>query len=143
MPVGGGAGGGAVSRRNCSIAATTAAASSGDAAVWRISIRGRGGACLPVRPIAAEGIVAAAMPEIPAFDHDTFLKAVTPLDAIERVRDGFVRHAAREWEMPAKTHLLAPPNGHFRAIPARASGLAMLKWTCSFPPNTALGKPAV
>src|SRR5436305_2036588 len=44
MAVLAGAGGGAVSRRNCSIAATTAAASSGDAALWRISIRGRGGA---------------------------------------------------------------------------------------------------
>jgi hypothetical protein len=36
-------GAGAVSRKNCSIAATTAAASSGEAAVCRISIRGRGG----------------------------------------------------------------------------------------------------
>src|SRR3954462_12751930 len=55
MLVVGAAGGGAVSRRNCSIAATTAAASSGDAALWRISIRGRGGACLPFRAIAALG----------------------------------------------------------------------------------------
>src|SRR3954469_10303376 len=94
-------------------------------------------------PSPREGIVAAAMPEIPVFDHDAVLKAVTPLDAIERVRDGFVRHAARQWEMPAKTYLLAPPNGDFRAMPARGSGLAMLKWICSFPPNTALGKPAV
>src|SRR4051794_17910335 len=59
-------------------------------------------------PSPREGIVAAAMPEIPTFDHDTVLKAVTPLEAIERVRDGFVRHAASEWEMPAKTYLLAP-----------------------------------
>jgi len=42
-----------VSRKNCSMAATTAAASSGDAAVWRISIRGRGGACLPFLDIVA------------------------------------------------------------------------------------------
>jgi ornithine cyclodeaminase/alanine dehydrogenase-like protein (mu-crystallin family) len=83
------------------------------------------------------------MPEIPAFDHDTVLKAVTPLDAIERVRDGFVRHAAREWEMPPKTYLLAPPNGDFRAMPARGSGLAMLKWITSFPVNPARGLPAV
>src|SRR3954469_11631752 len=41
------AGAGAVSRRNCSIAAAMAAASSGEAAAWRISMRGRGGACLP------------------------------------------------------------------------------------------------
>jgi alanine dehydrogenase len=83
------------------------------------------------------------MPEIPVFDHDAVLKAVTPLEAIERVRDGFVRHAAREWEMPPKTYLLAPPNGDFRAMPARGSGLAMLKWICSFPVNPAKGKPAV
>jgi ornithine cyclodeaminase/alanine dehydrogenase-like protein (mu-crystallin family) len=83
------------------------------------------------------------MPEIPAFDHDTVLKAVTPLEAIERVRDGFVRHAADEWEMPAKTYLLAPPNGDFRAMPARGSGLAMLKWISSFPVNPVKGLPAV
>jgi ornithine cyclodeaminase/alanine dehydrogenase-like protein (mu-crystallin family) len=83
------------------------------------------------------------MPEIPVFDHAAVLKAVTPLEAIERVRDGFVRHAAGEWEMPAKTYLLAPPNGDFRAMPARGSGLAMLKWICSFPGNPAHGVPAV
>lgn len=83
------------------------------------------------------------MPEIPLFDHTAVLKAVTPLEAIERVRDGFVRHAAREWEMPAKVYLHAPPNGDFRAMPARGSGLAMLKWICSFPGNPANGMPAV
>ncbi len=83
------------------------------------------------------------MPEIPAFDHAAVLKAVSPLDAIERVRDGFVRHASGEWEMPAKTYLLAPPNGDFRAMPARGSGLAMLKWICSFPVNPSKGMPAV
>jgi ornithine cyclodeaminase/alanine dehydrogenase-like protein (mu-crystallin family) len=71
------------------------------------------------------------------------LRAVRPLEAIERVRDGFVRHAAREWEMPAKVYLMAPPNGDFRAMPARGSGLAMLKWICSFPGNPAKGTPAV
>jgi alanine dehydrogenase len=83
------------------------------------------------------------MPEIPVFDHTAVLKAVTPLEAIERVRDGFIRHAASEWEMPPKTYLLAPPNGDFRAMPARGSGLAMLKWICSFPVNPAKGLPAV
>ena len=68
---------------------------------------------------------------------------MTPLEAIERVRDGFVRHAAREWEMPAKVYLHAPPNGDFRAMPARGSGLAMLKWITSFPVNPAKGMPAV
>jgi ornithine cyclodeaminase/alanine dehydrogenase-like protein (mu-crystallin family) len=83
------------------------------------------------------------MPEIPLFDHDTVLAAVTPLEAIERVRDGFVRHAAREWEMPAKVYLQAPPNGDFRAMPARGSGIAILKWVTSFPGNPARGLPAV
>src|SRR6058998_2689668 len=83
------------------------------------------------------------MPEIPVFDHDAVLSAVTPLEAIERVRDGFVRHASREWEMPAKVYLPAPPNGDFRAMPARGSGLAILKWVTSFPGNPAAGLPVV
>src|SRR3954467_14007473 len=83
------------------------------------------------------------MPEIPVFDHAAVMSAVTPLEAIERVRDGFVRHASREWEMPPKVYLLAPPNGDFRAMPARGSGLAMLKWITSFPVNPAKGLPAV
>jgi ornithine cyclodeaminase/alanine dehydrogenase-like protein (mu-crystallin family) len=83
------------------------------------------------------------MPEIPAFDHDTVLSTVTPLEAIERVRDAFVRHASGEWEMPAKVYLQSPPNGDFRAMPARGSGLAILKWVTSFPGNPAAGLPVV
>src|SRR5881227_2063077 len=83
------------------------------------------------------------MPEIPVFDNAAVLSAVTPLDAIERVRDGFVRHASHEWEMPAKVYLQAPPNGDFRAMPARGSGLAILKWVTSFPVNPERGLPAV
>jgi ornithine cyclodeaminase/alanine dehydrogenase-like protein (mu-crystallin family) len=83
------------------------------------------------------------MPELPLFDHDTVLSAVTPLEAIERVRDGFVRHASGEWAMPAKVYLDASPNGDFRAMPARGSGLAILKWVTSFPGNAARGLPVV
>jgi alanine dehydrogenase len=83
------------------------------------------------------------MPDISVFDHGSVLSAVTPLDAIERVRDGFVRYASREWEMPPKVYLLAPPNGDFRAMPARGSGIAMLKWITSFPFNPERGLPAV
>jgi ornithine cyclodeaminase/alanine dehydrogenase-like protein (mu-crystallin family) len=83
------------------------------------------------------------MPELPLFDHDTVLSAVAPLEAIERVRDGFVRHASGEWVMPAKVYLDAPPNGDFRAMPARGSGLAILKWVTSFPGNAARGLPVV
>src|SRR5207248_5166188 len=93
-----GPGAGAVSRRNCSIAAAIAAASSGVAAECVISIRGRGGGCLPLRA-PARGYRRALMTEIPVFDHDAVLGAVAPAEAIERVRDAFVRHFAGEWVM--------------------------------------------
>jgi len=83
------------------------------------------------------------MPDLAVFGHDAVLAAVSPLEAIERVRDGFVRHASGEWRMPAKVYLDAPPNGDFRAMPARGSGLAMVKWVSSFPGNPARGLPVV
>src|SRR3954462_11922039 len=136
-------GGGAVSRRNCSIAAAIAAASAGDAAVCVSSIRGRGGVCLPLRA-TSRGYRRSAMPEIPVFDHDTVLKAIAPAEAIERVRDAFVRHHAGEWVMPSKVYLDAPDGpGDFRAMPARGSGLAILKWITSFPGNPERGLPVV
>src|SRR4051794_37144406 len=55
-----------------------------------------------------DSMVALAM-EIPVFDHDSVLAAVSPLDAIERVRDGFVEHASGNWEMPPKLYLEIPP----------------------------------
>jgi alanine dehydrogenase len=83
------------------------------------------------------------MPELPVFDHDAVLRAVSPLEAIERVREGFVEYAHGTWAMPAKTYLDAPPNGDFRAMPARGAGLAILKWVTSFPGNPAAGRPVV
>ncbi len=83
------------------------------------------------------------MTDLAVFGHDAVLAAVSPLEAIERVRDGFVRHAAGEWQMPAKVYLDAPPNGDFRAMPARGSGLAIVKWVSSFPGNPARGLPVV
>src|SRR5260221_7949116 len=84
------------------------------------------------------------MPEIPVFDHDTVLAAVTPAEAIDRVRDAFVRHHAGEWVMPSKVYLEAPDGpGDFRAMPARGGGLAILKWITSFPSNSERGLPAV
>jgi alanine dehydrogenase len=77
------------------------------------------------------------------FDHDAVLKAISPSDAIELVRDGFVRHATGEWAMPPKLYLDAPPNGDFRAMPARGGGLAILKWVTSFPRNPERGLPVV
>jgi ornithine cyclodeaminase/alanine dehydrogenase-like protein (mu-crystallin family) len=82
------------------------------------------------------------MPELAVFNHDAVLAAVSPAEAIERVRDGFVRHASGEWQMPAKVYLDVP-NGDFRAMPARGSGLAIVKWVSSFPGNPARGLPVV
>src|SRR4051812_50039337 len=45
--------------------------------------------------------------------------------------------------MPPKVYLDAPPNGDFRAMPARGGGLALLKWVTSFPGNPARGLPTV
>src|SRR3954453_2551610 len=143
IPVSAGAGGGAVSRRNCSIAAAIAAASAGVAVECVIAICGRGGACLPLRA-TARGYRRGRMPEIPVFDHDTVLGAISPSEAIERVRDAFVRHYDGEWVMPSKVYLDAPDGpGDFRAMPARGGGLAILKWVTSFPSNGARGLPVV
>lgn len=45
--------------------------------------------------------------------------------------------------MPAKVYLDAPPDGDFRAMPVRGSGLALLKWVTSFPRNPERGLPVV
>ena len=83
------------------------------------------------------------MPTIPVFPHDAVLDAISPEDAIERVRHGFVEYAGGEWQMPPKVYLEAPPNGDFRAMPARGAGLAILKWVTSFPRNPEAGLPVV
>jgi alanine dehydrogenase len=83
------------------------------------------------------------VPEIPAFDHDAVLSAIDPLEAIDRVRRGFVEYASGSWEMPSKVYLDAAPHGDFRAMPALGSGLAILKWVTSFPGNPAAGLPVV
>lgn len=83
------------------------------------------------------------MPTISVFDHDTVLAAVSPLEAIERVRQGFVEYASGEWTMPPKVYLDAAPNGDFRAMPAKGAGLAILKWVTSFPGNARVDLPVV
>ena len=83
------------------------------------------------------------MTNIPVLDHDGVLAAVSPQEAIERVRDGFVSFARGEWQMPAKVYLPSPPNGDFRAMPVRGEGLAILKWVTSFPTNPRRGLPTV
>lgn len=77
------------------------------------------------------------------FDHDSVLAAISAEEAIERVRDGFVRYASGEWAMPPKVYLDAAPGDDFRAMPARGSGLAILKWVTSFTNNPERGLPVV
>jgi ornithine cyclodeaminase/alanine dehydrogenase-like protein (mu-crystallin family) len=83
------------------------------------------------------------MSEVPVFDGEAVLAAVSPLEAIVRTRTAFERHAAGEWVMPAKVYIEAPPDGDFRAMPARGDGLAILKWVTSFPHNPERGLPVV
>jgi ornithine cyclodeaminase/alanine dehydrogenase-like protein (mu-crystallin family) len=83
------------------------------------------------------------MPSIPALGHDAVLAAVSPEEAIERVRAGFLAFHRGDWTMPAKVYLDSPPYGDFRAMPALGDGLALLKWITSFPGNPANGRPTV
>src|SRR5215212_24458 len=83
------------------------------------------------------------MADLLVFPQETVLRAIEPGEAIERVRDGFVEYAGNEWQMPPKTYLDAPPNGDFRAMPAKGAGLAILKWVTSFPRNPEAGLPVV
>src|SRR5690348_5728110 len=83
------------------------------------------------------------MTEIPVLNHDAVLAAVSPREAIERVRQALLRHHAGDWVMPAKVYLESPPYGDFRAMPARGGGLALVKWVTSFPGNPPKGLPTV
>jgi ornithine cyclodeaminase/alanine dehydrogenase-like protein (mu-crystallin family) len=83
------------------------------------------------------------VPELPVLDRDAVLAAVPAQRAIEATRDAFVRHRRGEWVMPSKVYLDSPPHGDFRAMPARGSGLAILKWISSFPGNPERGLPTV
>src|SRR6059058_6097475 len=81
---------------------------------------------------------------LPVLDRESVFAAVSPADAIARVRDAFLRHHRGEWRMPAKVYLDSPPHGDFRAMPALGGELAMLKWISSFPGNPRdHGLPAV
>ncbi len=83
------------------------------------------------------------MPPLAVLDHDAVLQAISPSEAIERVREAFGHHHAGEWTMPSKVYLTSPPHGDFRAMPALGGGLALLKWISSFPGNPARGLPTV
>jgi ornithine cyclodeaminase/alanine dehydrogenase-like protein (mu-crystallin family) len=83
------------------------------------------------------------MTEIAVLSHDAVLAAVSPREAIDRVRQALLRHHEGEWVMPAKVYLESPPYGDFRAMPARGDGLALVKWVTSFPGNPQRGLPTV
>jgi alanine dehydrogenase len=83
------------------------------------------------------------MPTLPVLSYDAVLAAVSPADAIGRVREALLRHHAGDWVMPSKIYLQSPPYGDFRAMPARGDGLALVKWITSFPGNPARGLPTV
>jgi ornithine cyclodeaminase/alanine dehydrogenase-like protein (mu-crystallin family) len=83
------------------------------------------------------------MAPIPVLGHDAVLAAVSPEEAIERVRNGFLAFHRGEWTMPPKVYLDSAPFGDFRAMPALGDGLALLKWVTSFPGNPARGLPTV
>ena len=83
------------------------------------------------------------MPELPVLDHDAVLAAVSPSEAIERVREALLKFQRGEWTMPPKVYLESEPHGDFRAMPALGDGLALLKWITSFPGNPERGLPTV
>lgn len=79
---------------------------------------------------------------IPVISGESVLAAVSPAEAVERTREAFERHARGDWVMPAKVYVDSPP-GDFRAMPARGSGVALLKWVTSYPHNPERGLPVV
>jgi len=97
-----------------------------------------------VLSVAAHGLGSVpAVPQLPVFSQEQVLAAISPGEAIDRVREGFVEYASGQWQMPPKVYLDAAPSGDFRAMPAKGGGLAILKWVTSFPGNPRAGLPVV
>jgi alanine dehydrogenase len=69
--------------------------------------------------------------------------AVSPHEAYDAVRDGFLAYTRGEWAMPPKVYVTNYPAGDFRAMPAIGDGHALLKWVTSFPGNPGRGLPTV
>ena len=80
---------------------------------------------------------------VPFLARDNVYAALDPASALEAVREAFVSHARGKWFMPSKVYVPAPPDGDFRAMPARGGGYAVLKWVTSFPRNPERGLPTV
>jgi alanine dehydrogenase len=80
---------------------------------------------------------------VPFFRAADVEAAVSPVRAVEAVREAFVAYARGEWSMPPKVYVPAYPAGDFRAMPALGAGYALLKWVTSFPGNPAQRLPTV
>jgi len=80
---------------------------------------------------------------VPFFRAADVEAAVSPVRAVEAVREAFLAYARGEWSMPPKVYVPAYPAGDFRAMPALGAGHALLKWVTSFPGNPARGLPTV
>jgi len=80
---------------------------------------------------------------VPVFTARQVELAVSPVRALEAVRDAFIAHARGEWTMPSKVYVTNYPAGDFRAMPALGGGYALLKWISSFPGNPRAGLPTV
>ena len=80
---------------------------------------------------------------VPFFSAVAVEQAVSPHEAYDAVREGFVAHARGEWSMQPKLYVTNYPAGDFRAMPALGGGHALLKWVTSFPGNPARGLPTV
>jgi alanine dehydrogenase len=80
---------------------------------------------------------------VPFLARDNVYAALDPAAALEAVRAAFVAHTRGAWFMPSKVYVPAPPDGDFRAMPARGGGYAVLKWVTSFPGNPQRGLPTV
>jgi ornithine cyclodeaminase/alanine dehydrogenase-like protein (mu-crystallin family) len=80
---------------------------------------------------------------VPVLTGSVVERAVSPAQAVDAVRRGFVAFAHGEWSMPPKSYVTNYPAGDFRAMPALGAGHALLKWVTSFPGNPARGLPTV
>src|SRR6478672_9780775 len=80
---------------------------------------------------------------VPFFSAVAVEQAVSPHEAYDAVREGFVAHAQGEWTMQPKLYVTNYPAGDFRAMPALGGGHALLKWVTSFPGNPLQGLPTV
>jgi ornithine cyclodeaminase/alanine dehydrogenase-like protein (mu-crystallin family) len=77
------------------------------------------------------------------FNREAVERAISPAEAHEAVREGFIAFARGEWTMQPKLYVTSYPAGDFRAMPALGGGYALLKWVTSFPGNPARGLPTV